>query len=126
MAADWRGRSEDGDFERVKAWLAGGSSASDPRSVNGHAMEAGWTLLHWTVVGDQTPERVEFAREHLISQGAGELARHKDLMGRPRCILHVNLSAKPRQPWFLCSSPPGAADGKPRCTRADTPVQLLY
>ena len=57
----------DGEFQIVKAWLAGGS-ASDPRTVN--SSDGGdWTLLHWTVVGDLTPEHVEFAR-HLISQGA--------------------------------------------------------
>ncbi len=56
-----------GDFERVKAWLAGGS-ASDPRSINARD-HTDWTLLHWTVVGDLTPEYVEFAR-YLISQGA--------------------------------------------------------
>ncbi len=57
----------DGDFERVKAWLAGGS-ASDPRSVNA-GDHTGWRLLHWTVVGELTLERVEFAR-YLISQGS--------------------------------------------------------
>ena len=57
----------DGEFQIVKAWLAGGS-ASDPRTVN--SRDGGdWTLLHWTVVGDLTPEHIEFAR-HLISQGA--------------------------------------------------------
>ena len=56
----------DGEFQIVKAWLAGGS-ASDPRTVN--SSDGGdWTLLHWTVVGDLTPEYVEFAR-YLISQG---------------------------------------------------------
>ena len=60
--------ASEGDFERVKAWLAGGS-ASDPRSINGGDV-TGWTLLHWTVVcGARTPEHVEFAR-YLISQGA--------------------------------------------------------
>ena len=58
-----------GDFERVKAWLAGGS-ASDPRSI--HARDhTDWTLLHWTVVcagNDITPAHIEFAR-YLISQG---------------------------------------------------------
>ena len=57
----------DGEFQIVKAWLAGGS-ASAPRSVNS-SDGADWTLLHWTVVGDLTPEHVEFAR-YLISQGA--------------------------------------------------------
>ena len=57
----------DGEFQLVKAWLAGGS-ASAPRSVNS-SDGADWTLLHWTVVGDLTPEYVEFAR-YLISQGA--------------------------------------------------------
>ena len=57
-----------GDFERVKAWLAAGS-ASDPRSVNS-SDESGWTLLHWTSLsGTRTPEYVEFAR-YLLSQGA--------------------------------------------------------
>ena len=56
-----------GDFERVKAWLAGGS-ASDPRSIHSSG-EAGWTLLHWTAARSQSPEYIEFAR-YLISQGA--------------------------------------------------------
>ena len=58
-----------GDFERVKAWLAGGS-ASDPRSINARD-HTDWTLLHWTVVcagNDITPAHIEFAR-YLISQG---------------------------------------------------------
>ncbi len=56
-----------GDFERVKAWLAGGT-ASAPRSVN-ISDDTDWTLLHWTTTSDQlTPEHVEFAR-YLISQG---------------------------------------------------------
>ena len=56
-----------GDFDRVKAWLAGGS-ASDPRSING-GDGTGWTLLHWTMIGDQTPGHLEFAR-YLLSRGA--------------------------------------------------------
>ena len=57
-----------GDFDSVKAWLAGGSAA-DPRPIN-DGDETGWTLLHWTVVsGARTPEHVEFAR-YLLSQGA--------------------------------------------------------
>ena len=56
-----------GDFERVKAWLAAGS-ASDPRSING-GDGTGWTLLHWTMIGDQTPGHLEFAR-YLLSRGA--------------------------------------------------------
>ena len=56
----------DGDFERVKAWLAGGS-ASDPRSVNDRD-DMDWTLLHWTATSP-SPEHVEFAR-YLLSQGA--------------------------------------------------------
>ena len=66
----------DGDFERVKAWLAGGS-ASDPRSVNA-GDDTGWRLLHWTVVGELTPERVEFAR-YLISQSSREVASSSPL-----------------------------------------------
>ena len=58
--------ASDGDFERVKAWLAGGS-ASDPRSVNDRD-EIDWTLLHWTAASP-SPFHVEFAR-YLISQGA--------------------------------------------------------
>ena len=53
-----------GDFERVKAWLAGGS-ASDPRSIHSSG-EYNWTLLHWTVARAQSPEYIEFAR-YLIS-----------------------------------------------------------
>ena len=56
-----------GDFERVKAWLAAGS-ASDPRSINA-GDSTSWTLLHWTMIGDQTPGHLEFAR-YLLSQGA--------------------------------------------------------
>ena len=51
-----------GDFERVKAWLAGGRSVDDRDDTD-------WTLLHWTTTSDQLgPEHVEFAR-YLISQG---------------------------------------------------------
>ena len=53
----------DGEFQLVKAWLAGGSA-----SVNA-SDHTGWTLLHWTVVGELTAEHVEFAR-YLISRGA--------------------------------------------------------
>ena len=56
-----------GDFDIVKAWLAGGS-ASDPRSING-GDGTGWTLLHWTMIGDRRPGHLEFAR-YLLSQGA--------------------------------------------------------
>ena len=56
-----------GDFERVKAWLAGGS-ASDPRSIHSSG-EAGWTLLHWTAARARSPEYIDFAL-YLISQGA--------------------------------------------------------
>ena len=59
--------ASDGDFERVKAWLAGGS-ASDPRSVNARDLDD-WTLLVWTASNARTPEHVEFAR-YLLSQGA--------------------------------------------------------
>ena len=58
----------DGEFERVKAWLAGGSPSA-PRSVNS-SDESDWTLLHWTSLsGPRTPEYVEFAR-YLLSRGA--------------------------------------------------------
>ena len=62
-----------GDFARVKAWLAG-ESASDPRSVN-DSDDDGWTLLHWTVVsGADTPEHVEFARYlTLVARGRVKL-----------------------------------------------------
>ena len=56
-----------GEFERVKAWLAAGS-ASDPRSINA-GDSTSWTLLHWTMIGDQTPGHLEFAR-YLLSRGA--------------------------------------------------------
>ena len=59
--------ASEGDFERVKAWLAGGSESA-PRSVNS-SDDTDWTLLHWTTTSDQlTPEHVEFVR-YLISQG---------------------------------------------------------
>ena len=57
----------EGDFDRVKAWLAGGS-ASDPRSINSSG-EDDWTLLHWTAARARSPEYIEFAL-YLISQGA--------------------------------------------------------
>ena len=61
--------AQGGDFERVKAWLAAGS-ASDPRSINaGDDSGTSWTLLHWTMNGDQTPGHLEFAR-YLLSRGA--------------------------------------------------------
>jgi len=57
----------DGDFERVEAWLAGGT-ASHPRSVS-DVDNDGWTLLTWIAISDEsTPEHVEFARD-LISRG---------------------------------------------------------
>ena len=65
--------ASDGDFERVKAWLAGGS-ASDPRSVNDRD-DDDWTLLHWTAASP-SPFHVEFAR-YLISRGAQVDARDR-------------------------------------------------
>ena len=62
----------DGEFQLVKAWLAGGS-ASDPRSVNS-SDGADWTLLHWTVIPHRTPGHLEFAR-YLLSRGAQVDAR---------------------------------------------------
>ena len=59
--------ASDGDFERVKSWLAGGS-ASAPRSINA-SDQTEWSLLHWTLVSELTPEHVEFAR-YLLSRGA--------------------------------------------------------
>ena len=57
----------EGDFERVEAWLAGGT-ASHPRSVS-DVDDDGWTLLTWIAISDEsTPEHVEFARD-LISRG---------------------------------------------------------
>ena len=56
-----------GDFDSVKAWLAGGS-ASAPRSINSSG-DHDWTLLHWTAARARSPEYIEFAR-YLISQGA--------------------------------------------------------
>ena len=55
--------ASDGDFERVKSWLAGGS-ASAPRSINA-SDQTEWSLLHWTLVSELTPEHVEFARDLL-------------------------------------------------------------
>ena len=60
--------ASEGDFESVKAWLAGGT-ASAPRSVNDVDVD-GWTLLMCTATSNATtPEYVEFAR-YLISRGA--------------------------------------------------------
>ena len=57
----------EGDFERVEAWLAGGT-ASHPRSVS-DVDDDGWTLLKWIAMSrDVTPEHIEFAR-NLISRG---------------------------------------------------------
>jgi len=65
--------AEGGDFERVKAWLAGGT-ASAPRSVNDGDI-TDWTLLMWTArTRDTSLEHVEFAR-YLLSQGAQVNAR---------------------------------------------------
>ena len=61
--------ASDGDFELVKAWLAGGS-ASDPRSVNASdGAPGGHFSLHRGERDLTTPEHVEFAR-YLISQGS--------------------------------------------------------
>ena len=57
-----------GDFERVKAWLAGGS-ATAPRSVN-DVDEDGWTLLMDTATSDaMTPEHVETHCDRMDSSG---------------------------------------------------------
>ena len=58
--------AERGEFDQVKAWLAGGT-ASAPRSINA-GDETGRTLLMWTARGE-SPEHVEFVR-YLISRGA--------------------------------------------------------
>ena len=69
--------AEGGDFERVKAWLAGGT-ASAPRSVNDGDI-TDWTLLMWTArTRDTSLEHVEFAR-YLLSQGAQVNARKRAL-----------------------------------------------
>ena len=72
-----------GDFDRVKAWLAGGS-ASDPRSINAGDGTV-WTLLHWTMIGEQTPGHLEFAR-YLLSRGA-QVLRLRSLVARGRVKL---------------------------------------
>ena len=62
--------ANEGDFERVKAWLDGGSESA-PRSVN-DLDEDGWSLLLWASGGyDEilTEEHVELAR-YLVSRGA--------------------------------------------------------
>ena len=60
--------AESGEFDRVKAWLAGGTAAA-PRSVN-DVDGTGWTLLMWTTVSPGvSPAHIEFAR-YLISQGS--------------------------------------------------------
>jgi hypothetical protein len=62
--------ANEGDFERVKAWLDGGSELA-PRSVN-DLDEDGWSLLLWASGGyDEilTEEHVEVAR-YLVSRGA--------------------------------------------------------
>ena len=58
--------AELGEFDRVKAWLAGGT-ASAPRSINA-GDDTGWTILMWTARGASL-EHLEFAR-YLISRGA--------------------------------------------------------
>ena len=53
-----------GDFERVKAWLAGGT-ASAPRSINA-GDDTGWTLLIWTARGESRHGRsVQWGCGHL-------------------------------------------------------------
>ena len=62
--------ASEGDFERVKAWLDGGSELA-PRSVNDLDAD-GWSLLLWASGGyDEilTEEHVEVAR-YLVSRGA--------------------------------------------------------
>ena len=58
--------AELGEFDQVKAWLAGGT-ASAPRSINA-GDDTGWTILMWTARGASL-EHLEFAR-YLISRGA--------------------------------------------------------
>ena len=93
-----------GDFERVKAWLAGGSS-SDPRPING-GDETGWTILMWTARGESL-EHVEFVRYLIYHEAPGSTYK---VWGEdsPRSILPVDLPAKPWRPmtWFPCSLPP--------------------
>ena len=76
--------ASDGDFERVKSWLAGGS-ASAPRSINA-SDQTEWSLLHWTLVSELTPEHVEFAR-YLLSRGAQQVLRLRSLVAHGRSKL---------------------------------------
>ena len=62
--------ANEGDFERVKAWLDGGSESA-PRSVN-DLDEDGWSLLLWASGGYGdilTEDHVRIAR-YLVSRGA--------------------------------------------------------
>ncbi len=62
--------ASEGDFERVKAWLDGGSELA-PRSVNDLDVD-GWSLLMWASGGFDdvlTEDHVRIAR-YLVSRGA--------------------------------------------------------
>ncbi len=87
----------EGDFERVEAWLAGGT-ASHPRSVS-DVDDDGWTLLKWIAMSrDVTPEHIEFAR-NLISRGCPVDAQSSGpLRAEGYTALHC-----------ACESPGGAA-----------------
>ena len=101
----------DGDFERVEAWLAGGT-ASHPRSVS-DVDDDGWTLLKWIAMSrDVTPEHIEFAR-NLISRGcpvdaqsSGPLRAEGYTALQCGSTVPVKVPEEPRLPWLPCSSPP--------------------
>ena len=90
--------ASEGDFERVKAWLDGGSELA-PRSVNDLDAD-GWSLLMWASAGYDdllTEQHVRIAR-YLVSRGA-KLEVASRLSGST--ALHLACSSTGLSPEFV-------------------------
>ena len=90
--------ANEGDFERVKAWLDGGSESA-PRSVNDFDVD-GWSLLMWASGGFDdvlTENHVRIAR-YLVSRGA-RLDVTSRLSGST--ALHLACSSRGAAPEFV-------------------------
>ena len=90
--------ASEGDFERVKAWLDGGSELA-PRSFNDLDAD-GWSLLMWASAGHDdllTEQHVRIAR-YLVSRGA-KLEVASRLSGST--ALHLACSSTGLSPEFV-------------------------
>ena len=90
--------ANEGDFERVKAWLDGGSESA-PRSVNDFDVD-GWSLLMWASGGfdDVLTERHVRIARYLVSRGA-RLDVTSRLSGST--ALHLACSSRGAAPEFV-------------------------